>query len=250
VSDLLISFAFFVGLAGAAVFTLYAHPILASSHRDDATRDVVRLCAGIFVVMTSLVLGLIVNSAKTTFESADKNVHAYATQLILLDRALKEYGPETANARKSLLAYVKQAAARMAQNDALLSSQAAEGLLSGVAKELALLTPADASQSSLRLRAEQRLETVFEMRWALVEQSEGSIPRPLIMLIGAWLMLIFASFGYCAPRNVVVVTSLIVASFLIASAIYLTLDMEAPFDGPMQVSSKPLIRAIAELEHF
>src|SRR5690348_4295447 len=116
-SDLLISFAIFVCLIGAALLTLFTHPRLPATHRDDGTRDVVRLCAGIFVVMTSLVLGLIVNSAKNTFESADKNLHAYATQLILLDRTLRQYGADTAGARNTLLAYVKQAAARMAQRD-------------------------------------------------------------------------------------------------------------------------------------
>ena len=136
----------------------------------------------------------------------------------------------------------------MAQNDPLLSSRTAEGLLNEVARDLRTLTPADADQTALRLRAEQRLESVIEMRWALIEQSEGSIPKPLIVLVGAWLMLIFASFGYCAPPNMVVIASLIIASLLIASAIYLTLDMEGPFDGPMQVSSDPLIRAIAELQ--
>ena len=68
-SGLLISLAFFVALTGAAMLTLFTHGKLETSHRDDATREVVRLCAGIFVVMTSLVLGLIVNSAKNTFES-------------------------------------------------------------------------------------------------------------------------------------------------------------------------------------
>jgi hypothetical protein len=250
VSDLLMSLAFFVALTGAALITLFIDPKLLAKQRDDGTREVVRLCAGIFVVMTSLVLGLIVNSAKNTFESVDKNVHAYATELILLDRALKQYGPESNGAQKSLLAYVKQAAARMAQDDPLLSSRVAEGLLNDVGQEVRTLRPANDDQKTLRLRAEQRLETVLQMRWALIEQSEGTIPRPLLVLVGAWLMLVFASFGYCAPHNSVVISSLVVAAFLIASAIYLTLDMEGPFDGPMQVSPKPLIRAIAELEHL
>ena len=198
-SDLLISLAFFIGLAGAALVTLFVYPKLPAWHRDDATRDVLRLCAGIFVVMTSLVLGLMVNSARNTFESVDKNVHAYATELILLDRTLRQYGPETAGARKSLLAYVKQTAAQMAQSDPVLGDRTAEGLLGDVGRDLRTLKPADADQTTLRPRAEQRFETVFEMRWALIEQSEGTIPRPLIVLLGAWLMLIFASFGYCAP---------------------------------------------------
>ena len=45
--------------------------------------------------MTSLVLGLLLNSAKNTLKSTDRNVHAFATELILMDRTLRQYGPET-----------------------------------------------------------------------------------------------------------------------------------------------------------
>jgi hypothetical protein len=249
-SDLVISLAFFICLSGAALATLFVHPKLPIWHRDDGTRDVVRLCAGIFVVMTSLLLGLMLNSAKNTFESVDKNVHAYATELILLDRTLRQYGRETAGARKDLLAYVKQAAARMTQSDPVLGSRTAEAMLRDVAEDLRTLRPTDADQTTLRLRAEHLFETVFEMRWALIEQSEGTIPIPLIVLLGAWLMLIFASFGYCAPRNAVVVATLVVSSFLIAGAVYLIHDMDVPFNGTIQISPEPLMRVVAEMERL
>jgi len=60
-------------------------------------------------------------------------------------------------------------------------------------------------------------------------------------------MLIFASFGYRAPRNAVVVTSFVLASALISCALYLIVDMDSPFDGPIQVSSAPLQRVLAEI---
>lgn len=247
-SDALIALAFFLCLAGAAFGALFINARLPERHRAQDTSNVVRLCAGIFVVMTSLVLGLMVTSAKSTFESVDKNLHAYATELILLDRTLRYYGPETAEARRQLLTYVKQAAARMAQSDPVLSSRSAESLLNDVAFSLRSLKPADPQHAALLLRAEQRFETAYEMRWTLVEQSEGTIPFPLIALVGAWLVLIFASFGYCAPRNAVVIASLFVSALLIAGAIYLILDMDGPFDGTIQVSPAPLDRVVAELE--
>jgi hypothetical protein len=248
-SDLLIALAFFVALAGASLLTLFTHTKLPTWHSTADTRDVVRLCAGIFVVMTSLVLGLMVNSAKNTFESVDKNVHAYATELILLDRTLRQYGPDAAAVQQQLLAYVRQAAARMAQSDPMLGSRTAERLLDNVADGLRDLNPADTEQTALRISAEHRFATVFEMRWALVEQSDGTIPTPLIVLIAAWLVLIFASFGYCAPRNPVVVATLVISSLLVASAIYLILDLDRPFDGTIQVSAAPLQRVVAEMQH-
>src|SRR5215470_19130377 len=76
-------------------------------HHDD-TYNVVRLAANIFVVTTSLVLGLLLNSSKKQFEAIDRNVHAFATDLIILDRSLRHYGPEASQVRTRLAAYVRQ----------------------------------------------------------------------------------------------------------------------------------------------
>jgi hypothetical protein len=84
--------------------------------------------------------------------------------------------------------------------------------------------------------------------WALIEQADGSIPMPLVGLLVAWPVLIFGSFGYRAPRNPVVVTSFFLASALIAGALYLILDMDSPFAGPIQISAAPLHRVIAEMQ--
>ena len=53
--------------------------------------------------------------------------------------------------------------------------------------------------------------------------------------------------GYRAPRNAVVVTTLVAASFLIAGSIYLILDMDYPLAGTIRVSPDPLLRAEAVL---
>jgi hypothetical protein len=242
-----IALIFFVVLAAAALGAQRLHTRLPKRHRGNDTHAVVRLCAGVFVVTTSLILGLMINSAKNTFEGVDKAVHAYATELILLDRTLRSYGPEADAARRPLFAYVQQAVARMAQSDPVLGSRRAESFLVETSTALRALRPATAEQTALKERAERRFEKVYEMRWALIEQSEGTIPMPLILLLLSWLTLIFGSFGYRAPGNVVVTTSFVVSAALIAGAIYLILDMDVPFDGTIQVSPAPLVRAEAEM---
>ena len=246
--DSLIALTVFLCLIAASLGSHALYQRIPESQRPVETETIVRLVANIFVVLTSLVLGLMINSARTTFESVDKNVHAYATELILLDRVMRHYGPETAEPRRQLLAYVQQAARRMGQSDPVLGSRKAEDMLIDVSNGLRALKAADPEHVALQQRAERRFETVYEMRWALVEQSEGSIPMPLIALMVAWLVLVFASFGYRAPNNVVVRTCFVVSAALIAGAIYLILDMDVPFDGTIQVSPAPLERVVAELK--
>lgn len=235
-------------LIGASLGSARLYRGLSEKYRRAETEEIVRLIANIFVVLASLVLGLMINSARNTFNSVDKAVHAYATELILLDRTLRQYGPETADARRHLQAYVQQASRRMAQSDPVLGSRTAETLLDDVGNGLRALAPPDPDRVALKARAEQRFEKVYEMRWALVEQSEGTIPLPLMALTAAWLVLVFASYGYRAPRNPITSTSFVVSAALIAGTVYLTLDMDLPFDGVIQVSPVPLERALAEMQ--
>ena len=248
--EILVGLVIFACLVGAALTSLMVYPRFPEHHRQDDTSAVVRLAANLFVVMSSLVLGLMINSAKNTFESIDHNVHAYATELILLDRTLRQYGPEADAVRQPLVAYVQRVVATSSQNSetTLVANQLSEHLLTEIGTRLNALTLSDATHGPLLQDARQRLQKVLEMRWVLIEQSEGAIPWPLIAMLVAWLALIFASFGFRAPKNVITLATYVVSAALIAGAIYLILDMDVPFSGPIQISPAPLERALAELQ--
>ncbi|MGX8008498.1 bestrophin-like domain [Mesorhizobium sp. ORM8.1] len=241
--------AIFACLAGAALASLMIYPHFPEHHRQDDTSAVVRLSANLFVVMSSLVLGLMINSAKNTFETIDHNVHNFATQLIILDRSLRQYGPDTADARATLTAYLQRLvdATSPTQRTPAVANRLSELLLNKVGDQLADLTPPEAKRAAALQAATQQLQKVIEQRWVLVGQSDGIIPVPLILLLVAWLMLIFASFGFRAPRNATIVGTFIVSGALASAALYLILDMDTPFTGPIQVSTTPLQRALTEL---
>src|SRR6516225_10753844 len=86
-------------MMGAALLGLFSKTRLPSEHLQDDTRSVVGRVANLFVVMTSLVLGLMMNSAKDTL--------TLATELILLDRTMRALGPEAEDARRHLVEYVQ-----------------------------------------------------------------------------------------------------------------------------------------------
>jgi hypothetical protein len=242
--------AIFACLAAASLASLLIYDRLPSRHRQDDTDRVVRLAANLFVVMTSLVLGLMVNAAKNTFESIDHNMHAYATELILLDRSLRQYGPETEDARQPLIAYVQRVvdATAAGQQTPAAANRLSELLLNEIGTSLAQLKPPDDEHTARLQEVRQRLQKVIELRWVLIEQSEGAIPAPLIVMLVAWLVLIFASFGFRAPRNGLVVGTFLLSAALIAGAIYLIMDFDVAFSGPIQISTVPLQRALAELK--
>jgi hypothetical protein len=247
--EALLALVVFVCLLGASLGALFFHGRLPAHHRHDDTLNVVRLIANIFVVMTSLVLGLMINSAKNRFDGINRDVHTLATDLILLDRLLSLYGSDANDTRHRLVMYVERASdGTWTSGDPLLASdKTSEQLLTGVGESIRALKPTDEARLSIWNDAREQYRKAVELRWALVEQAEGSIPTPLLLMVVGWLVLIFGSFGYRAPQNAVVQTSFVLASALISGALYLIVDMDAPFGGPIQVSSAPLQRVMAEI---
>lgn len=247
--EAVVALAVFACLVAASFVSLEVSKRLSARYSQEETHAVVRHAANIFVVTTSLVLGLLLNSAKNTYEAVDRNMHAFATDLILLDRALRHYGPEAADARRRLAAYVRQAIDGTWRPDgtSLLDDRVAERLLEDVGNALSAIRPSDGVRADVWREAETKYQGVVKRRWALIEESEGTIPGTFLVMLTAWLVLIFASFGYRAPRNAMVVATLIVSAAFIAAAIYLILDMDVPFSGPIQISPAPLVRAQEQL---
>jgi len=235
----------FLCLIIAGIGTLITYDRLPAKHLQDDTNGTIRLLANVFVVIASLVLGLLMNSAKNTFEAVDHNIHAFATDLILLDRAIRTIGPEADEAHRGLVAYVQQALVRTPVVEA---DREAGRLLDQVGTSLRAIKLTDAEKTPIWNDARELYHEVVRQRWVIIEQSDGTIPPPLIIAMIIWLVLIFASFGYRAPRNATVVTMFVVSALLISGSIYLVIDMDVPTSGFFQASSEPLERALAELQ--
>jgi hypothetical protein len=94
VTELLVAVVTFRCLTLGAFAAVHASARESFKRVRDDTIETVRLLANIFVVMTSLVLGLMMNSAKNTLETANHSVHALATDIILLDRIVRALGPK------------------------------------------------------------------------------------------------------------------------------------------------------------
>lgn len=241
----------FLVLLAVSLGVLFAQDSLPSRQRDAGTVATVRLIANLFTVMTSLVLGLLISSAKGTFDDANRDVHQLAADSILLDRTLARYGHDADVTRQKFQAYVSRTIDQnIASPQSVESDLASEQLLYAVGENLANLKPKDEQRLSLWNDARQQLQKIISLRWTLLEDSKGTIPQSLLYLLGAWLTLMFASFAYLAPRNLVVAASLCLAAFLVSAAVFLIIDMDEPYSGPVSVSSEPLGHALLEMRRM
>src|SRR5581483_12228227 len=92
----------FASVLAGALLGLLLRSRLPKDHLSADTRDVVKLSMGILGTMTALVLGLLIASAKSSFDAQRGGVSQLAANVVLLDRTLALYGPQT-NEIRSLL---------------------------------------------------------------------------------------------------------------------------------------------------
>ena len=240
----------FLSVLGAALLGFLSKTRLPSEHLQDDTKNVVRLVANLFVVMTSLLLGLMLNSAKNTLETNNRNIRTMATELILLDRTMRALGPETEDARRHLVEYVHTLLNDWQRNP-FLEDPYQEIRLQEVGTKLRAIRVSDEQMVRLWDDALELYRQVVRQRWVLLDASGGTIPAPLIIMVILWLAIIFAGFGYGAPRNTIVTGSLFLAALLVSAAFYLIVDMDTPTVGlfePIQVSKVPFQRALTQLQ--
>jgi hypothetical protein len=74
---------------------------------------VVKLGIALIATMAALVLGLLLSSAKSSFDARNQEFAQMAANIVLLDRLLAHYGPEAKPARQSLRATVEAALAQI-----------------------------------------------------------------------------------------------------------------------------------------
>src|SRR5580700_11379207 len=86
---------------------------VSENHFATEAKDTVRLAIGLIVTMTGLVLGMLVSSAKTFYDSEKNQVAEMASQIIILNDLLTAYGPETRQTRIEARQFVEDAIDRI-----------------------------------------------------------------------------------------------------------------------------------------
>lgn len=103
-----------------------------------------------------------------------------------------------------LLAYLEHAVANAARADTTKPDEAGQAL-DALAHLLLLIQLASGFRQDLLSAIRQQYHRLIEQRLGNIGSADGSIPMPISGILAAWLTLIFASFGYAAPQNVVLI---------------------------------------------
>jgi hypothetical protein len=82
------------------------HAVLPEEHLSAESRYVVKLGMGLIAPMTALVLGLLIASAKSSFDTQRHGLAQLSANVVVLDRTLARYGTESKDAREMIRASV------------------------------------------------------------------------------------------------------------------------------------------------
>src|ERR1700746_276726 len=155
--NLLISLLVFALTFGGALTGMAVRPLLFEHHLHSDSKDVVKLTAGLIGTLTALVLGLLIASAKTTFDQKTNQVRQLTATIILLDDLVTQYGPEATSLRKLLRQSIPPMAERIWHEQANSTGKPAGFESSAEAwafyNELERLSPNNDKQRSLQSRA-------------------------------------------------------------------------------------------------
>ncbi len=219
---------------------LREHPLAAS------TQDAVKLATGIVATLAALVLGLLIASAKQTYDARVAEVHTFVINLTLLDRSMRQYEPPLTDERHAVATFARDMRTRLwgPHRDPHVDVLSEFDAVRNAFRDLDPKTPRD---KSLHERFMGLSATLILAANELLLSDDGRISGTIVVIVDVWLAVIYIGFALFAPFNRVSVTAMVVSAAAVAMALFLIIEMNSPFRGYITVPPRLMDRAIAQI---
>lgn len=247
-SPLAVSAIVFCLLFGSALIGISIRRAMPEHYRDEDTSNIVKTSMGLIGTLSALVLGLVVASAKSSYDDKAGQTRQLTAKVIQLDALLSQYGPGAEKSRVLLRQATNEVVQRIWQGEAAGKSafQVAAPAFA-LFNEIELLQPANDLQRSLKSRATQTFTDLMQDRLLLFARSGTSVPTPFLIVLIFWLAVIFASLTILSQANEFGIAVIAVAAISLSGAIFLILELDYPFTGFMQIPRTLISSALPNL---
>jgi hypothetical protein len=239
----------FVGLVGVTLLGGLLRRLVPAEQLSGDSKDVVKLSLGLVGTMTAILLGLLISSAKDSFDTTRSEVMQMAAKVALLDRVLKLYGPEAADARRALRDTIADGVRQTWPGEGTGPARLDPNQQMGDALYVNVqhLSPQDDMQRGLKTQATDLMVQLAEIRALLQAQAIPSLSKPLLIALMSWLVVIFFGFSLLAPANPTSTLALAAGAFSVACAVFIILELNYPFAGAIRVPSEPMTNVLNQL---
>jgi hypothetical protein len=254
VTALSVSLVTFALVFGGALVGMRFRKALPEDDLREEVKDAIKLSTGLIATMAALVLGLLIASAKSTYDTKSAQIRQITANIIAIDLDLERYGRDAHNLRIILRSAIPPMIAQIwVEGDrARLSAYSATAEGQEFIKEVQQLQPDTDSKRTLQAQVLSTAANLAQARLSLFTESSDGIPAPFLAILVFWLAIIFTSFGLLVrPDRVrhsrIVIVTFFVGALSVASAIFLILEMGRPFAGLMRISSEAPRHALAPI---
>lgn len=233
-----VALATFIVIFAGICFGILLHERLPNHYLRKETGETVKLAAGVIATLAALTLGLLIASAKGSYDTRVGLVRKMAASLILSDRLLVLYGPEARDARVKLRAIIAPATDHIwSENTPGGGRKHFEAVTESeeYANAIYALTPKNDLQQRLRERVVQATLDAANSRLELFSQLNNLLPLPLLVVLAFWFAVMFAAYSMYAEINLVSMVALTICAASIAGAMFLMFQMNNPFSGIMAI---------------
>lgn len=246
----------FLIIFGSALLGFLLQSIIPKQHLTGDSKDAVKLGAGLLASMAALVLGLMVSSAKGTFDSINVQFSNGAAMDMHLEHVLKQYGPEADPIRKELRVslhnrlrdiWPEEMTDPKAGQERLRDDRTQGTTLEDMKAMITALQPQTLLQKKLQDSAFSIVNEIERDRYAVEALSTGNLSMYLIFIPVVWIAALTLIYSTLASRNITVLAVLFICSLSIAASIFLIFEMSTPLDGEIKVSSAPLHKVLSML---
>ncbi len=209
---------------------------------SEESQTIIKAARGVVVGLAALTLGLLIATAKTSFDAKETELKEGAAKMIALNRLLVRYGPPAERARASLRQVVSTGIAviekigREGLDHKALGGEGIDSLITSLMD----LPEQNAGQTWIKNSALSLANEIALSRWKIYQGSSSTVSPVFLSVLVFWLMTIFFSLGLIAPFNASVLTALFTAALSMTGAILLALELDQPYGGVIRMSSEPL----------
>lgn len=234
-------------IAGYAGLALQVR--LLPHHKTGETKAVVGQISGLVSLLLALVLGTLIGVSFAYYSAQRTNLENFSAQVLRLDEALAQYGPETKPMRDGIKEGIEKAYAAVwgggKVDPALLTVGPPLANARGTTEYLASLQPKTDAQKTALATAKTYASLVEQSRLLMSLQiAAGPVSWFLLAILIFWTASLFFAIGLYAELNSVVFAAITFGALSIAFAIFLILEFGQPYTGLFKVTPAALEQTI------
>lgn len=223
-----------------AIAGFYVHK-LSPSHVSQSV-DLIRAVSGLIGTLFAIVLGLLVSSSYSTFNSHQTDFDSLVTTVANIDLLLKHFPDQSDQPRLLLKGLVLRLLTRYwPDKNGRSSVEVSYNHLSDDVAEILQINNA-AEKFETIVRDDLNSIREFSSKFVAIESNiirslSSQMPSLLLVVVFGWACLLFFLYGCLSDGNMLATCFLLLGAIAIASANFLILELTHPYQGIFKVSS-------------